>query len=442
MARGHRKTHLDGTLHPDFQNVASLLEGVLERQVGGGALCIYHHGECVADLWGGDLDRAGTTPWRRDTMVPSFATTMGVTSTLVHIMADRGLIDYDAYVAEYWPEFAQQGKEEITVRQVLTHQAGLYHIRHMIDEASRMSDWGYMVDALERAEPIHVPGERTAYHGLTYGFMVGEILRRVTGKRVSALVQREIAQPLGLDGMFVGAPESELQRVARLIRSRPSQMLQGIPTATIPSWLAEVGETASSLFTHSLGMIGIDLDFASMVDAFVPHGLAELAFDSSATPPATNGLFTARSLARMYAALSQGGEIDGVRLLSRRALARGIEPQPEAEGRSVLPIDMRWRLGYHAIPTSRGIPEQAFGHFGFGGSGAWADPSRELSFALTVNCGAGAPLGDLRIVRLGGAALAAASRRDGELFPMAANRLGDSWSKARTWFRGTSSTGR
>ena len=123
-----------------------------------------------------------------------------------------------------------------------------------------------------------------------------------------------------------------------------------------------------------------------------------------------------------------------VRLLSREALYQAIEPQPEAEGRSVLPINMHWSLGYHGVPTSHGFPKQAFGHFGFGGSGAWADPSRELSLALTVNCGTGTPLGDLRIVRLGGAALAAAGRRDGRYVSPAAQQFGDSWSRARDWF--------
>jgi CubicO group peptidase (beta-lactamase class C family) len=180
------------------------------------------------------------------------------------------------------------------------------------------------------------------------------------------------------------------------------------------------------------------------MDALAPKGISNFEFDTDETLkavlPAANGLFTARSLARMYAALSRGGELDGVRLLSRRSLSLATEPQPRANGLSVLPIDMGWRLGYHAVPTSRGIPRRAFGHFGFGGSGAWADPSRELSLALTVNCGAGTPFGDLRIVRLGGAALTAARRRDGQLRSPVGRRLDQSWSKARSWFDGSGIT--
>jgi CubicO group peptidase (beta-lactamase class C family) len=437
MAAAPRKIRLDGSLHPDFQNVSNLFEGILERQAGGAALAVYHHGECVVDLWGGDLDSHGT-PWKRDTMATSFSTTKGVTSTLIHIMADRGLINYDAKVAEYWPEFAQCGKDSITVRQVLTHQAGLYHIRQMIDDAARMNDWDHMVAAIERAEPAHIPGDRTGYHGLTYGFLAGEILQRVTGKRFSDLVQSEIVEPLGLDGMYIGAPESELHRAAELIWSKPSKAVQGMRDGAVPSWLEDAGAKASSLVSHGLGTIGFDLDIGSMMDALAPRKIAQFEFDGAETMkasiPAANGLFTARSLARMYGALARGGEIDGTRLLSRKALRRAIEPQAEAEGRSVLPIDMGWRLGYHSVPTTQGIPKKAFGHFGFGGSGAWADPTRELSVALTVNCGTGTPFGDLRIVRLGGAALATARKRDGKYVSPVARGVEEQWNKTLSWF--------
>ncbi len=137
-----------------------MLRTLLRRYDGGAAVCVYHRGECVVDLWGGVRDRVGT-PWQSDTMATSFSTTKGVASTLVHIMVDRGLLDYDERVASYWPEFAQQGKQDATLRQVMTHQSGLYHIRQIIDHADRMLDWEYMIKAIEHAEPIHPPGERT-----------------------------------------------------------------------------------------------------------------------------------------------------------------------------------------------------------------------------------------------------------------------------------------
>jgi CubicO group peptidase (beta-lactamase class C family) len=436
MKRESKSKPIDGVVEPGFEAVATVLEQQLARYSGGAAVCVYHRGQCVVDIWGGHRDD-GETPWQRDTLAPSFSTTKGVTSTLIHIMADRGLIDYDALVSKYWPEFAQAGKEEITVRQVLAHQAGLYHIRQMIDDASQMRDWDYMISAIEKTEPIHIPGERTGYHGLTYGFLAGEILQRVTGEKFSDLVRTEIAEPLALDGLFVGAPDSELHRSAELLWPSSTRYMREMPAHLIPNWVTNAADTASSLLSHGLGMMGVDLDLASILDALGPKGIAKFDFGShetlKATIPAGNGLFTARSLARMYAALAGGGELDGVRLLSETQLVKATEMQSEGEGRSVLPIDMKWRLGYHGVPTTRGMVRRAFGHFGFGGSGAWADPERQLALAMTVNSGMGTPLGDLRIMRVGGAALGAARQRDGVLVSPIARSLDSSITAARSW---------
>jgi CubicO group peptidase (beta-lactamase class C family) len=408
------QTRLDGFLHPDFISVAQTLRTLLRRYTGGAAVCVYHRGECVADLWGGVRDEAGT-PWQSDTMAPSFSTTKGVASTLVHIMVDRGLLDYDERIATYWPEFAKQGKQDITLRQVLTHRSGLYHIRQIIDHADRMLDWDYMIKSIEYAEPIHPPGERTGYHGLTYGFIVGEVLQRVTGKQFSELVESELAEPLALDGMYVGTPDEVHDRAADLMWSKAADALR---TAPVGGALQRVGSMIASghdLLQSALGLVGVDFGLESIIDALAPRGITGFKFDSGdslrAAIPAANGLFTARSLARMYAALAAGGELDGVRIVSETALAKATEQQESTRGHVVIPFDMRWRLGYHAIVTSRGFPRQAFGHFGFGGSGAWADPEHDLAVALIVNCGMGTPFGDTRTVRIGGAALASARRR-------------------------------
>ena len=400
----------DGWLHPDFMPVAKALRSQLQRYDGGAAVCVYHRGRCVVDLWGGVRNRAGAL-WQKDTMAPSFSTTKGVASTLVHIMVDRGLLDYDARIASYWPEFAQAGKAEITLRQVMTHQSGLYHIRQMIDYADRMLDWDYMIKAIERAEPIHPPGERTGYHGLTYGFIVGEVLQRVTGESFPSLVEREIAGPLGLDGLFVGAPDEVHDRAADLMWSRAADSLRHAPPPGIVArQVGSLTAASSDWLRTALGLIGVDFDLGSLVDALAPRGISGFKFDSGESLrtaiPAANGLFTARSLARMYAALSLGGELDGVRLISSETLAKATERQKSPGRLAVIPFDMRWRLGYHGVATSRGFPRHGFGHFGFGGSGAWADPSRELAVAMIVNCGMGTPFGDTRTARISGAALA------------------------------------
>jgi len=412
--RHQRSDHLDGWMHPDFHPVAETLRTLLRRYDGGAAVSIFHRGECVVDLWGGARNRAGD-PWLEDTMAPSFSTTKGIASTLVHIMVDRGLLDYDERVATYWPEFAQGGKESITLRQVLTHQSGLYHIRQMIDHADRMLDWEHMVQAIAQAEPIHPPGERTGYHGLTYGFLVGEVLQRVTGTSFSELVEKELVVPLGLDGMYIGAPDEVHDRAAELMWSRAADLLRTAPEGGGTFLLGDVIAKGHGLLSKALGRVGIEFDLSSLIDALAPRGITGFEFDSSdslrSAIPAANGLFTARSLARLYAALAQGGGLDGVRLISPETLALATERQAKTSRYNVIPFDMRWRLGYHGIATTRGFPPDAFGHFGFGGSGAWADPSLELSVALIVNCGMGTPFGDTRTARISGAALDATRRR-------------------------------
>jgi CubicO group peptidase (beta-lactamase class C family) len=404
---------LDGQLHPAFQPVATALRRQLSVYPGGAAVCVYHRGECVVDLWGGVRDEAGT-PWARETMSPSFSTTKGVAATALHVLVDRGMLDYEDRVARHWPEFGQAGKEAITVRQVLAHQSGLYHIRQMIDHADRMLDWEHMIGAIERARPIHPPGAKTGYHGLTFGFLIGEIIRRVAGAPFSRVVQREIAEPLGLDGLYIGAPEVALTRAADLIWPRPrfgGPRLPGGRSGPIGRAIM----AGAAAYERLLRAVGIDFELTSILDGLAPRGISSFDFSANetlrATIPAANGLFTARSLARMYAALAGGGELDGVRLLSRATLQRATQIQGRTGGLRVIPFDMRWRLGYHAVPTTLGIPRYAFGHFGFGGSGGWADTRRELAVGLIVNSGMGTPFGDFRIASVGGAALRGARAR-------------------------------
>jgi CubicO group peptidase (beta-lactamase class C family) len=410
-SRPPRRVHMDGYLHPDFQPVATALRHQLERHPGGAAVCVYYRGRCVVDLWGGHKNADGTL-WAGDTMAPSFSTTKGIAATLMHILVDRGLLDYDDRVADYWPEFAQAGKQDVTIRHVLSHQSGLYHIRQMIDRADRMLDWEHMIRAIESAAPIHPPGTRTGYHGLTFGFLIGEIAQRVTRRPFADLVQTEIARPLGLDGMYIGAPDDVLGRAATLMWSERNLLVPRLPGAGVMRWALREG---SPVLQRVLGLTGVELDLASILDALAPRGIGSFDFGAPetlrASIPAANGLFTARSLARTYAMLAAGGTLDGVRFLSPETVARATTVQTQAPGRVVIPFDMRWRLGFHGVLTTSGVPKLAFGHFGFGGSGAWADPRRQLAVALIVNSGLGTPFGDLRIARIGGAALASVGRQ-------------------------------
>ena len=400
---------LEGTIHPDFADVAAIFRKILPQAGdGGAAVAVYHRGEKVVDLWAGTRNDAGE-PWEEDTLSLSFSTTKGVASTLLHIYASRGLIDYDAPVCTYWPEFAAEGKDSITVRQLMCHEGGLYAIADMIESGTEMLDWEQMVQRLAAAKPRHAPGVAHGYHALTYGWLVGELSRRVAGGASFAeLIRAEIAEPLGLTGLYCGVPTAELGRCAQLkARGFEGPIEKRRAMGEKVRARAEQGK-------RILSTLRVPWDPTELVDAMLSPRMEEVDFNSpefrQASVPAANGMFTARSLARMYACLAHGGELDGVRLLPEAQILRATQIQNRTIGR-VMPIPMHWRLGYHRVFTVRAKAPAAFGHFGFGGSGAWADPERDLSAALTVNSGVGTPFGDSRIARVSGAVMRSADRR-------------------------------
>jgi CubicO group peptidase (beta-lactamase class C family) len=389
---------MNGWVRPGFENMAHLFRRQLRRTTGGAAVAVYHRGELVVDLWGGW--RTAGEPWQQDTLAMCFSTTKGLTSTALHVLASRGLISYDAPVAEYWPRFAQGGKERVTVRHVLTHSAGLHRMRTLVDHASRMLDWDYMVTALERAKPAYEPGSRHGYHALTYGWLAGELIRLVSGRPIAKFVDDEIAQPLSLDGLYLGCPAEQRHRIAplapmaaplgRKLGLQPGAVMGG-PAGRIPA------------------LLGLPVSPRRFVNALLPRGIEDVLWGPEvmdAEVPAANGYFTARSLAKMYAMLAGGGEVGGTRLLSRQTVRQIAVVQSHGPD-LVLVIPMGWRLGYHSAFTTRGAVAGAFGHFGFGGSGGWADPQHELALAMVCNRGTGTPIGDLRMAELGTAVVRA-----------------------------------
>lgn len=403
---------LRGFLHPDFTGVVDQFRRLLPASDGGASLAILHRGEVVVEVAGGTRDASGA-PFLTDTVALSFSTTKGVASTLVHILASQGRIDYDAPVATYWPAFGQNGKETITVRDVLCHEAGLFSIRALVDDASEMLDWAGMLRRIEQARPAHAPGESRAYHAVTYGWLVGGLIEKVTGKPFAEVLRDELAMPLGLRGCFVGLPRDEMHRRAHLFGAgakRPDAKAPGAPPRRRARTRA--AKLGSALRTAAFKLVGGDP--ASFKEALMPRGIANVDWNDEATLaaciPAANGAFDARSLARMYAMLANGGELDGVRLLSPETVRAASTVQ--SRGRDgVLWFRMGWRLGYHGVMALGVDARQAFGHYGFGGSGAFCDPSRKLAVALVLNHGVGTPMGDTRIWRLGTAALKAADAR-------------------------------
>ena len=267
----------------------------------------------------------------------------------------------------------------------------MHPVRPLVASTDELLDWDHMTGLLAATAPVWEPGLRPGYHAITYGWLVGEVIRRVTGLTVDEAVQREIVEPLELDGMHVGLPLSERGRVADLLIDETTE------------------RRLSALFTRIERFERFQpVVQALFVDDFLDVARTHRIHDGEI--PAANGVFTARSLARMYAALATPSAFDGAPLVSAPAMARATEIQTTARD-VVIGIPMRWRLGYHMAMTTRGVPPHGFGHFGFGGSGAWGDPDSGLAVALVVNQVAGTPVGDTRTLRIGGAAIRSARRR-------------------------------
>ncbi len=392
---------LDGFVDPNYADIAAVLvRQIPQKGLGGSAVCVYHDSRKVVDVWGGTRDDEGNA-WLADTTAPSFSTTKGVMSTLVHILVDKGLAAYDDPIAKYWPAFAANGKEAITIRQALCHESGLYRIDELITRADEILDWEHMKALLAGARPVHEPGAQHGYHALTYGWLIGGLIEAVAARPLQRVLQEELVDPLGLDGMFIGMPHNELYRRAKLT-TRNGVMP---PMKQSDGW----SDSAREWIERGLARIGIDFsEFRSAMALNEP-------FDWNAEDtvqamiPAANGQFTARSLARMYAMIANGGEIDGVRLLSEARVREMSKVQSKRRDRVVF-IPMHWRMGYHRAFSLGASAPSAFGHYGFGGSGGFCDPSRRLSVGFTVNSGVGSPFGDARMPRIARAAIKATDR--------------------------------
>ncbi|MCC6647619.1 MAG: beta-lactamase family protein [Polyangiaceae bacterium] len=408
-----------GHVHRDFEAVASALRLSVPRAgPGGAAVAVYHRGEKVVDLALGTRDRA-ESPFEPDTLAISMSTTKGVTATALHVLVDRGEVSLDAPVARYWPEFAARGKGAITVRHALAHQAGLYLVAPLVERFEDLYDWDAMQRRLADAEPAHAPGAASGYHAFTYGWLIGEIVRRVAGTPTfSEALAELVARPLGLDGLFVGVPEGELARVAEIV---------GV--SRLPELSRRGARVGRRLVGGALRALGAPTDVDDAAGALFPPGITRVDLGSRelrrAELPAVNGHFDARSLAKLYAALAGGGSIDGARLLSRATIEEARRDQSGYFSLCrVIPFPLRMKLGYHrAISLGVRVPAlgttldvgvaspASFGHFGFGGSGGWADPERELSVGLVTNTFFGRLPMDLRAVAVATAAAWAADRR-------------------------------
>ncbi|MFG2861713.1 serine hydrolase domain-containing protein [Streptomyces sioyaensis] len=366
-------TTINGEVAARFEPVREAFAANFDRHGDiGAAVCVYHHGQPVVDLWGGIADPDTGRPWQRDTLQLVYSATKGATATAAHLLAQRGVLELDAPVAKYWPEFAANGKAEIPVRWLLSHQAGLVALDQPVPLAEALA-WQPMADALAAQRPLWTPGTAHGYHGRTWGWLVGEVIRRVSGHTPGRFFADEIATPLGLD-FFIGLPASERDRVSQMVHQQPEVDLTAMPTESIPEELRE--QVAAWRDPNSFSNRAYQVTEPAAIDFNSPEVQA-------AELPASNGISTARSLTRMYAAVI--GEVDGVRLLTPETLASATREQASGTD-EVLVAPSRFSSGY-MLPTETNpmIGPNSFGHTGRGGSLGFADPEHGIAFGYAMN---------------------------------------------------------
>ncbi len=373
MSIAERAT-IEGATDPGFGAVKeAFAANFADRGDQGAALCVYRDGACVVDLWGGVADPTTDRPYALDTLQLVFSTTKGATAACANLLIQRGLLDPSAPVSEYWPEFAAAGKEAVTVEWLLTHKSGLAAIDATLTLSEALA-WDPVVEALAAQKPLWEPGTAHGYHALTFGWLVGELVRRVTGASIGTFFAREVAGPLGLD-FWIGLPPAEEHRVAPL--SMTLDYMGDMGPEELATMAANFGP--DGLGTRALFLNGAFGDLAG-AGAGGPFNLTEV---HAAEVPAANGITTARSLARLYAALI--GEVDGVRILEAGTVdemsrSRTTGTDLVLGGESAFGLGMMCDSAFTPLLGPGG-----FGHFGAGGSLGFAHPGSGISFGYVMN---------------------------------------------------------
>jgi len=369
-------TQIHGRVDEGYGPVADAFRANFEHHGDvGAAFCLHVDGEPVVDIWGGEASPG--VPYDADTLQLVFSTTKGATAVVASILAQRGLLDVDAPVVEYWPEFGANGKEHIPVRWLLSHQAGLLAPSGTLDEADVLAVAPVVADLAAMA-PLWEPGTQHGYHAVTYGWLVGEVVRRITGITLGEVFAKEVAGPLGLD-FWIGLPEDLEPRVAPLLPSPP-------PTPEVAELLAVV-MGPGTLAWRALTVNGA-VDFADAAHVFNRRGY------HATEMPAANGITNARSLSRLYAACI--GEVDGVRLLEPDQMERARAEQVRGPDAALM-VESAFGLGFWLdTENDRKLGPGSFGHAGAGGSLGFAHPESGVAFGYVMNQMAGGLIDDPR----------------------------------------------
>jgi CubicO group peptidase (beta-lactamase class C family) len=371
-------TEVHGTCEPRFDEVLAEFErNFAQRGEVGASLHLTVDGQSVVDLWGGVADPEIERPWTEDTVTHVFSSTKGATALCAHLLAARGQLDLNAPVITYWPEFGAAGKRDVLVRHLLSHQAGLPALREALPKGA-IYNWDYMVNALANAEPLWAPGTQHGYHGLTFGFLVGEVIRRVSGVGLGEFFRREFAEPLELD-FWLGLPEEVEVRVAPTL---PPDLVA--PGVQLPSmYLAAMSDpqSISGLMVHNNG-------------GYLVPGESDTREAHAAVIGAVGGITGARGLAGLYRPVALDGSFGPVRLFPPDYLPI-LGTVASAALDAVILAPTRFGLGFVKSVDNRYLPggdaegvilsEDAFGHSGSGGSLGFADPRAKISFGYVMN---------------------------------------------------------
>lgn len=354
------KVSVSGLVEPGFEAIVDAFSRNFSEHNEVGAACsIYRHGQCVVDIWGGLADPVSGSPWERNTIVLVFSAAKGPTVACIHRLVEAGLLDIDLPIGHYWPEFACNGKEEITTRMVLSHQAGLAAVDGELT-LEQVLDWDPVIEAIAAQAPNWPPGTRHGYHARSFGWILGELMRRITGLTLGQYLAREISAPLGMR-YWVGLPKGQMSRCAMVVPPEDANAV--VEMLGADSLTTRVLSGPSDLFAYNQMWNRPDVRAAEM--------------------PSSNGVGDARSLARFYAAMI--GEVDGVRLLGREQLAKACEEQVRGPD-AVIFSETCFGLGFGLQPSlAPGAGPNCFGHPGAGGSLAFADPDSGLGFAYVMN---------------------------------------------------------
>ncbi len=371
--KSQKKIAVNGTVHPDFKAVkAAFEENFIKRGELGGACCVYCNGEKVVDLWGGTRDAASCSPWQEDTMVVVFSLTKGMSAMTLALAHSRGWLDYDAHVVDYWPEFRQNDKQHITVRQLLAHQAGLHAFHEKVDRAV-IAEPQRLAEILARETPQWPPGTRNAYHFLSLGFYEAELLRRIdpAHRSLGQFFHDEIAVPLGLE-FYIGLPQSiPNERLAVLAMPGFVRSILGYPLPMVMSLL----NPWSSTFRASMVNPGSGVMMDNM-----------LVYVRQLEVPSGGGVGTARAIAKAYGSFATGGAALGLGAQTLADLRAPARAPALGFFDEVLRTDVKYALGFMKPFAKFSFGrEDAFGAPGAGGSLGYADPAVGIGYGYVTN---------------------------------------------------------